>query len=385
MQARATLRRAGPGLLVAACLAALAATGGTAVAATTTVRDEGGRRAVYVQANTAPNYVQVFQRGTDGRLTPDGQYATGGAGQAAPGGGLPLLDSAGSVALSENGKLVFVVNSASNTVSSFVVHGGGALQLADQEPTFGDRPDSVTTSHGLVYVVNEDTANIAGYDVDKRGQLTPIPGSVRPIVGGPHAAQIKFNRTGDVLAVTERDSSTISTFLIDKNGAAGPAIPNPATGSFPFGFDWDARDHLFVSNENTNTVSSYEVTRAGTLTPIDEEPTGGISPCWLVVTKDNKFAYVTNPISFNTVWMRIEHDGTVARIGESPNTGLSTDEDISDDNRYLYVLVTDADFTTFEFGPAHLDQFRIEKDGSLTFLGTTAPILPSSASGVAAY
>jgi hypothetical protein len=101
------------------------------------------------------------------------------------------------------------------------------------------------------------------------------------------------------------------------------------------GPSWDKRDHLFVSNEFSDTVSSYELTGNGTLAPIDEEPTGGIASCWLVVTKDSRYAHVTNPISANTVWMLIQKDGVVTRIGESPNTGLPTDEDISNDNRYL--------------------------------------------------
>src|SRR5436305_8298469 len=84
-------------------------------------RDRAG--AVYVMNNQVTNAVQVFKRAPDGSLTPGGTFATGGAG--APTGnpfGNPFdpLASQGSVILSHDNHLLFVVNAGSNEISAFV-------------------------------------------------------------------------------------------------------------------------------------------------------------------------------------------------------------------------------------------------------------------------
>ncbi len=143
-----------------------------------------GDKAVYVQTNTAPdNFVIVFDRASNGHLSFAARVATGGAGKPAgnPPLGIPYLDSAGSVTLSDNGKFLFVVNAGDDTVSSFRVRPKG-LELSDRKPTFGVRPVSSTVHGDLLYVLNSDTAasSISGYRYDNQGRLTPIPGSVRP-------------------------------------------------------------------------------------------------------------------------------------------------------------------------------------------------------------
>src|SRR5687768_1244697 len=131
-----------------------------------TDQSNGRSGAVYVQTNTAPqNYVMVFDRASDGTVTPAGRVATGGVGKPAgnPPLGIPFLDTAGSVTLSHNGKFLFVVNAGDNTVSSFQV-GAHGLQLADVEPSLGIRPASSTTHGDLLYVLNSEqtTASISG-------------------------------------------------------------------------------------------------------------------------------------------------------------------------------------------------------------------------------
>src|SRR5205085_12071906 len=144
--------------------------------------------AVFTQTNTVPNFVSVFQRAHDGTLAAAGQVATGGDGRPAgnPPLGFPTLDSGRNVELSSDGDgkhCLFVTNAGSNTVSSFDV-GPNGLTLADQEPTNGSRPISLTsTQRGpmslVLYVLNSDVggASIQGYYVSGRCALTPIPGS----------------------------------------------------------------------------------------------------------------------------------------------------------------------------------------------------------------
>ena len=144
--------------------------------------------AVFTQTNTVPNRVAVFQRGADGKLVAAGEVLTGGNGQPAgnPPLGLPFADSAGNVELSSDGdnrRCLFVTNIGSNTVSSFRVRPDG-IELADQRPTGGSRPVSLTSNRRgplslLLYVLNSDVsaASIQGYFVSVNCALTPIAGS----------------------------------------------------------------------------------------------------------------------------------------------------------------------------------------------------------------
>jgi 6-phosphogluconolactonase len=391
---RTNFRRRG---IVLGCLAVCAAALWAPTAQTGSEHGQNGQ--VYVQTNTAPNnYVMVFDRASNGTLTPAGQVATGGVGKPTgnPPLGIPFLDSAGSVTLSHNGQFLFVVNAGDNTVSSFRV-GPHGLQLADVEPSFGSRPVSSTTDDHLLYVLNSDehSANISGYRVGSHGQLTPISGSVQdtsqPDGGMP--AQIQFDTTGNLLSVTERSAGgtgLLDTFLVNHNGVAGPAVTHPSSGAGPFGIAFTKRNLMIVSNEHfpnvlESDVSSYDVSRHGdTVTPIDTEPANAGGACWNVITKNDKYVLVTSPFTLNINSFRIEHNGELSPVnGDSvvaTAQGLTLDEALSRDSKYLYVLVDDPNAFAF----SEINAYEVNHDGTITLIQTTASFEGSS-SGTAAW
>src|SRR5258706_11038142 len=98
------LTRLGLGALVAA--GALAA---TATAASAHPNRSAG--SVYTLTNSpAGNAVAVFDRAFDGTLTPQGTYPTGGTGTGAG------LGSQGALVLGKDGRELFAVNAASNSI-----------------------------------------------------------------------------------------------------------------------------------------------------------------------------------------------------------------------------------------------------------------------------
>jgi 6-phosphogluconolactonase len=371
-------------LAFAVMLAMALATAGQAMAG-------GGRGAVYVQTNTVPNYVQVFERAADGTLTLGARYATGGDGQPVnPPFGFPVLDSQGSVELTDNGRLLFAVNGGDNTVSSFRVRPDG-LELADRERTLGLHPISATTYNGsLLYVLNEgfaSAASISGYTLSSKGEMTPIPGSVQPTsdpAGVP--GQVEFSARGDVLAVTERlapGTGLLTTYAVGVTGAAGPPMAHPSTGPIPFGMAFDQRDRLIVSNAGVPTsASSYDVSRSGAVTPLDLEATNADSSCWVVITNNGKLTYLTSPLTLSVEGFHIETDGTLTPVTATSRvaqlTGLTLDAALSHDSRYLYVLVNDF------FAGSRIEAFAVGPGGTLTPLGSTASF-EASASGLAAW
>jgi 6-phosphogluconolactonase (cycloisomerase 2 family) len=368
--------------------------------------------AVFTETNTAPNYVLAFNRSADGTLTAAGQFATGGDGRPMgnPPSGFPTLDSSGAVELSADGdnrSCLFVVNAGSNTVSSFRVRPDG-LELADQRPTGGSRPISVTsTSRGedkqLLYVLNSDagTASIQGYYVSGSCRLTQIPGSSRP-TSSPDSvpAQIRFDRRGRVLAVSERfangGNGDIDIFPVDRKGVAGAPVVNASAQRTPYGLDFNNHDILSVANEDApppfvsgSTVTTYALSDDGTLTPLDTKPSPGAA-CWNVFTNNGKFLYVTKPLGqspfgtgTNVDAFRVDRDGTMTLVDSQTTSHNALDDALSHDSRFLYVL---SDAIIPPAPTSAINEFAIDPgSGALTPIGSVELPGSSSTAGLAAW
>src|SRR5215204_2153896 len=165
--------------------------------------------AVYVLTNQPSNAVAAFDRAPDGTLTPAGMFSTGGSGNPVAQPGDPPTDplaSQGALILSDNNKFLFAVNAGSNEISVLSI-GKNSLTLVDKVSSGGVRPISLTVHENVLYVLNEGgTPNITGFTVGDNGELTPLPGSTRPLAGGSAAdpAQVGFSHDGAFLIVTEK-------------------------------------------------------------------------------------------------------------------------------------------------------------------------------------
>jgi 6-phosphogluconolactonase (cycloisomerase 2 family) len=303
--------------------------------------------AIYVQTNDATaNQVIAFSRAEDGALAPLGRYSTGGRGT-----GVPHLASAGSVVLSDDGRWLLVVNAGSDELSLFAVQPDG-LRLADRVGSGGSKPTSVAVRGTLVYVLNNGTPSISGFTLAD-GKLTELAGSTRPLSSADaDPAQISFTADGSVLIVTERGTNTISSYLIDEHGYAQHQATIKASGQTPYGFDLTADGSLIVSEAfggatGAAAASSYAVSGAGELTMVSGSVGDTRSEvCWVALTKDDRFAYVTNFGDGTVSCYEITADRSL-RLREpvAGSTGQGEkgirDEAISGDGSYLYAIDPD--------------------------------------------
>ena len=364
-----TRRWLAPALLV--LLAWLGAGAGDAMA-------HGSSGAAYTLTNSpGGNAVQAFHRAGDGALTSGGQFSTGGTGTGA---GLGSQE-----ALVLEGKRLFAVNPGSDSIASFRVERRG-LRLVDVESSGGDRPISLTVHRGLLYVLNAGGAgNISGFHVSRHGELAPLAGSTRPLSGpGPDPAQVSFDPEGETLVVTEKATNLIVTYEVDEHSGlpAGP-VTHPSAGATPFGFGFDRRDHLIVSEAfggapDASAVSSYEIDD-GDVEPITPSAqTTETAACWIVVTRNGRYTYTTNTGSGSITGYRISRDGELSLLDADGRTGLTgpgpIDMALSRGSRFLYSL---------NAGDGTVSGFRVKADGSLTPAGTVAG-LPAGATGLAA-
>ena len=103
-----------------------------------------------------------------------------------------------------------------------------------------------------------------------------------------------------------------------------------------------------------------------------------------MITGNDKYVLVTSPFTFNINSFRIERNGELTPVNGSSVVataqGLTLDEALSHDSKYLYVLVSEAT----AFAHSEVNAYRVNKDGTITLIQTTAPFEGSS-SGAAAW
>lgn len=341
-------------------LAALAAGLLTLAGAGSVASAAGSPGAAYAWTNEANgNRIVVFDRSADGTLTAAGSFATGGLGSGLvenTANGVILTGTSQESApnnLGSSERFLLVVNPGSDSISVFETRPAG-LELVEVQPSGGDFPLSVTVSKGIVYVMNGGgsncsggTPNITGFTLGSQGELTPIPGSTRPISGGAVSgcAQVSFDKDGEVLVVTQRQSDRIDTYTVDKNGIASGPIVNESSGVGPFGFTF-TKQNVLITTENFGAVpgqggaASYEVGENGVLTPLGPTVRNGRSDtCWVVVTDNGKFAYITNAQTGDISLYGVRNDGSIFVINPSEESLGATagDLSLSRNSQYLYV------------------------------------------------
>lgn len=369
-----------------AAIAALA-TGASALAGDwDSPKPHQGPRAVYTQTNaSAGNEIVVFRRAQDGDLQLAARVPTRGLGT--DGG----LGNQGSLLLRRDGRRLYAVNAGSNDISVFAASPGG-LTLVERVASGGSRPISLTAHDDVLYVLNAGDAtvgapaNISGFYISDDRRVRPIPDSTRLLsTANPGPAQVEFAPWGDTLIVTEKATNKIMVFDVEDD-MAGTGVARDSNGQIPFGFAFDKRGHLIVSEAfggaaNASALSSYDLDDAGS--PLDlisgSIPTLQTAACWVVVTTDGRFAYTTNTASGTISAYRVSRAGRLTLLDADGITGVTgagpIDLALSHDSRFLFSLNS---------GSGTISSFRVRADGHLSLVSTELAI-PGAANGLAAH
>lgn len=333
---------------------------------------------VFTSTNAVTGNELLVYASEGGQLTLQTRLATQGTGTGTG------LGNQGAVTLSRNGRYLFVVNAQSNTVSTFAVRNSG-LTLTSTVDSGGLRPISVTEHEGVVYVLNANGAgNVAGFR-NAKGVLSPIAGSSQGLSAstGTGSAQVGFSPDGDVLVVTEKGTNKLSTYRVMYDGSISAPEVTASAGQTPFGFTFDRRGNLLVSEAfggaaNGSAVSSYGFESWAPTKPVVISPSVGTTQtaaCWVVATPNGRYAYATNTGSGTISSYTVQRSGklTLAQgVAATPGAG-PIDAAVSPTGRNLYVL-NGRDQT--------ISSFTIGRDGSLSSPSTVAG-LPAGANGLA--
>ncbi len=347
-------------------------------------------RAVYTQTNDAAgNEILVYVRGFDGDLHPTARVSTRGLGTSTG------LGNQGAVLLRPDGRRLYAVNAGSDDISVFGTRFGG-LVLLERVSSGGVRPISLTLHGDILYVLNAGdatrgaAANITGFQIGDDRRLKAIADSTQPLsTANPGPAQIEFHPWGDTLVVTEKDTNKITLYPVD-DGVAGAPIARDSHGQTPFGFAFDRRGRLIVSeafggaadaSALSSSTSSMTPPRRSKKLISGSVPTTETAACWVVVTGNGRFAYTTNTGSGTISGYRVSHSGRLGLLDSDGMTGRTgagsapIDLALSNDSRFLFSLNS---------GTGTISSFRIRADGRLARVSTQHG-LPVTSTGLAAH
>jgi 6-phosphogluconolactonase len=339
---------------------------------------------VYVLNNPAgPTSISAFNRFADGTLAFAGTTVIGGQGSGSD------LGSQGSLILSPDRNWLFAVDAGSNQVAVVAVDFHGNLTPVSVSSSGGAHPVSLTFSDNRLYVVNtgdgNNAGNVAGFRVQPNGNLKPINGSTKPLsAANPGPAEVQADPTGDTLIVTEKATNEIDSYHIRPNGSLGEPRFTPSTGNTPFGFAFNpVHPFQFIVSDafggaaNAGALTSYQL-ESGNVEledgPVADQQT---APCWVVITRNGRFAYTSNTGSGSVSGYRIGQDGKLTLLPSTASTGTGsgpTEMALTGGSRFLYVL---------DPGTATLSAFQVQGDGSLAAVGLGSITLSSSIQGLA--
>jgi len=263
--------------------------------------------AVYAMTNAlGNNEILVYLRLGNGNLSPTSPIqttATGGGGSGLQLSAVDSLESAGSVQLDPDHRLLFAVNAESadqnngagayntdcqqGTITSFRVASDGTLTFADRVFSGGLFPNSLTVRkrgrgddgrrhdehkgghEDLLYVLNAggpeppavcnltpdtaNTPNITGFRVDKAGHMIPLD-SIQPIDPGPAAGS--GEDCVDAAGFSRLTGAPAADFACGLNPPSFPRSPAQVRFT-PNG------DQLVVTVKGTNTIYVFPVDEDG--------------------------------------------------------------------------------------------------------------------------
>jgi len=276
-------------------------------------------RVVYTETNDIANAVLAFRRDDQGRLTllPGAPFSTGGKGVIDPSFKLGPFDTDQNVVIDHDRRLLFAVNSGSNSIAGFHIRPhDGALEptRGSPFPSGGINPVSIGLRGDQIVIINQDldsAQNTAGglpsivtRHVTEDGRIVKFPANttISLSVGSAPSQALTANNRPFVFDA-QFLGGRLASYRLFPNGRllANPPQPLPAsesvggTAPLPLGL-WvnpDARQ-LYVGFVTVNKLGVYTWDEEGV--PVFERTVAnsGKAICWLRANRAGTRLYSAN-------------------------------------------------------------------------------------------
>ena len=249
-------------------------------------------------------------------------------------------------------------------------------------------PTSIAIHGDLVYVLTTgDDAGVRGFRLGGRRQARRRCAGGALELSAPDAdpAQVAFSPDGATLVVSERGHRQPDRFAIAADGARERAAASSRPpGPTPYGFEFTSSGALVVTEAAGGQVgaasaSSYRLDGPGRLAAVSGPvPSTRSEVCWAAVSKDDRYAYVTNFGDGTISSYAIGEEGDLSLLDPVAATTVDgrkgiRDEAFSSDGEYLYALHADA---------RRIFGWSVGDDGSLDPIGAFGD-LPETVAGLA--
>jgi YVTN family beta-propeller protein len=312
---------------------------------------------VYVNNNVnGSNSVSAFSVGGNGALTAvaGSPFATGGSGT----GGYYYASNG--IAATVVGNRLYASDSVSNDIAAFTINANtGALTPVPDSPFVYGSPNTnpfgislaVTPNGQFLYAGdggNGTSGDIWGFSIGSNGALTPLTGS--PFASTGSVDGINVTRDGKYLAAAQGATlDGVATFSIGSGGALTAVEGSPfSTGGDTAYVDINcASDLLFASDATSGetTEVSVETITNGALSAITDSPftfsVGGNSNVG-VLSPNGTFLFVSNQQSNTVTSLNVAAGGSLAEVTGSPfvnsGTGMPTLMGTNQAGTLLYVV-----------------------------------------------
>jgi 6-phosphogluconolactonase (cycloisomerase 2 family) len=244
------------------------------------------------------------------------------------------------MALTPDGKSLFIANSADNSIAAYTVNSDGSLKAQGTTASGGQSPVALAIDPGgsFLFVADQSSGDISVFKISGTtlaaapGSPFPTQTSSSPVVSGPSA--VIASPSGGFLYVANQFTSAVLGFSYDpSSGALTPlpvAGPNPCglgapgycvpVGANPAGLAFSRcagitkatapcptsdGNNLFVANAGTNDINVFSAciqasascaSPDGMLTPVAGGPTvaAGTGPAVFMIHPTANFVYVVD-------------------------------------------------------------------------------------------
>ena len=317
---------------------------------------------VYTNNNESPNTVTAFSVGPGGTLTLVGSpFPTRGDGS-----GLFAASNTATVAIRK--KFLYVANTGSNNISGFSINTTtGALTPVPDSPFATGGIGSilgislaVTPNGKFVYAGNAGSGNISAFSVGSNGALTSIAGS--PFSAGGSPDGIKASPNGKFLGVALPFSNSVAMFRIGSNGALAPVNSPLAQGGTggsdaASSVDMSCKSNLLfaaIANSTETEVGVSTISSSGALSPIAGSPFaffGGVNSSVGILSPNNQWLFVSNQDSSTITSLDVGSNGSLAQVSGSPfsNSGAFDPNGMATNAEGTLLYVANGDNTVTGF------------------------------------
>lgn len=236
------------------------------------------------------------------------------------------------LALHPSKKFMYAVNSGTSpgTVSLYKLSSNGAITEVTPRVNAGSTPTMmVMDSAGkYLYVGNSASDDISVFSIDSTtGMLTPVTQSVTGALNvsiGMSPLNMRLSPSGTVLYVTGQGiTGIVQAFAVNAGQFGNQPIPGSpfATGNGPYGMAMDSGGKfLYTANALDNSISEFKINGDGSLAPLPNSPFGetGTGPIALLIDQSGKYMYVlNNQAQGNLLAYSIGSDGSLTLIANS--------------------------------------------------------------------